>query len=678
MGERRGGDERYETADPSQAAVLGVEVDTNQTIAQADDLRRQGRVEEAIAAYQRAALTAEIPPLMAALGLARSHADLGETEAGYRWLLTSLDGDRSFTGWQAASGVFEELRDRAAPPTKRRVRLALLGSSTTAQMVPMLELAALRRGIELEIYEGGFGQYRQELIDPQSDLYRFSPDFIVIAVHHRDLQLPDYSESPESAVESELDRWLALWSIVRGRTSARVIQYNFAIPPEVPFGHLSTRLPGSRYRMLRALNARLGDSAPEGVAVLDCERLSAWVGKERWFDDRYWHLAKQAVSLDAVPTLARHIAAVVMADLGLSRKCLVLDLDNTLWGGVIGEDGLPGLRLGHGAQGEAFVAFQKYLLELKAKGIVLAVCSKNNEADARSPFEEHPDMVIHLDDLAVFFANWDTKVDNLRRIARTLNIGLDALVFVDDNPTEREIVRQMLPEVEVVPLPSDPALYVRAIEDGLYFETASFTAEDAQRTGQYRARAEVARLEASAGSMEDFYRSLHMKAEVAPFDDIHLPRIVQLLGKTNQFNLTTRRHDPETVRRFMRDPNSVNLYLKLRDRFADHGLVGVIIAKRDGEVLEVDTWLMSCRVIGRTVEDHMLARLSEEAQRLGCSRIRGVYIPTAKNTQVAQIYERFGFVQVSDIDGVTVWDYDLEARGNIPSDFIEETVYEHA
>lgn len=650
----------------------------DETIAGADDLRRRGRLAEAIDAYRRAAQAEEIPEPRVALGLARCYADLDDPESAYRWLRTSLDGKRSFTAWQAAAGVLDDLKARYAPPSKRTARLALVGSYTITQMVPMLQLAALRRGIDLHVYEGSYGQFRQEIIDPGSNLYRFAPDFVVIAVHNRDVQLPAYSDSPERDVDSELARWQSLWSVISERSPARIIQHNFAIPPEVPFGHLSTRLPGSRYQMLHALNARLGEIAGEGVAVLDCERLSAWVGKESWFDDRYWHLSKQAISLDAVPLVARHTAAILMAELGLSRKCLVVDLDNTLWGGVIGEDGLSGIVLGHGPRGEAFVTFQEYLLTLKAKGVILAVCSKNNEADALSPFEDHPDMRIGLEDLAVFVANWETKVDNLRRIAETLNLGLDALVFVDDSPSEREIVRQMLPEVEVVPLPEDPALYARAVEESLHFETTSFTPEDAQRTEQYRARAEVTQLESSAESIDEFYRSLEMEAEIAPFDEIHLPRIVQLIGKTNQFNLTTRRHGMETVRGFMEDPDWVHFYLKLRDRFADHGLVGVMVARREDEVLEIDTWLMSCRVLGRTVEDEMLVRVCQAAERLGCSTIRGIYVPTAKNPQVADLYERFSFTKVSEDEGTTVWVYDLATQGPIASEFIREAAYEPA
>jgi FkbH-like protein len=305
--------------------------------------------------------------------------------------------------------------------------------------------------------------------------------------------------------------------------------------------------------------------------------------------------------------------------------------------------------------------------------VILAVNSKNNDADAREPFLKHAEMVLKLDDFAMFVANWERKPDNIRRIAQTLNIGLDSLVFVDDNPAEREIMRQFVPEVEVLTLPADPSGYARALNEYLMFETSAFTAEDAAKTEQYRAKAQIAELEANAGSIEDFYRSLQMQAVVEPFDDLHLPRIVQLLGKTNQFNLTTRRHGEAQIRAFMNDANCVHWYLKLRDRFADHGLVSMIIARREGGgVMDIDSWLMSCRVIGRTVEAELLSHVSEAAARLGCTAIRGTYVPTAKNGMVKEIFAQFGFEKTATAaDGTTTWMYDLKAKGPIVNGFIQ-------
>jgi FkbH-like protein len=300
----------------------------------------------------------------------------------------------------------------------------------------------------------------------------------------------------------------------------------------------------------------------------------------------------------------------------------------------------------------------------------LAVCSKNNHGDAIEPFQKHPEMRLKLDDIALFVANWEPKPDNIRLIANTLGIGLDSLVFVDDNPVERAAVRQLVPEVEVIPLPVDPSQYARALSQCLLFETSAFTAEDRERSEQYRARAQIMEAEKSAGSIEDFYRSLRMEAVVGPFDDLHLPRIAQLIGKTNQFNLTTRRHGLPQLQAFMNDLNCVHLFLRLRDRFTDHGLVSLMIALRQGDVLDIDTWLMSCRVIGRTVETAMLDHLCRLAEPLGCASVRGTYIPTAKNAMVADVYAKYGFELVSRHEGSTTWQYDLRLKGKITNEFI--------
>lgn len=637
-------------------------------MAHADEMRKSGKVSDAIPLYLQA--LSDPPQAMLCLKLARSYEALGNIPEACRWALAVVDADDDFTSWQAAARLSQRYAMDTWPKL-RSAKVALLGSYTTAQLGQMLSLAASRRGMRLEIIESQYGQYEQDIIDPNSRLYAFDPDFVVLAVHEGDLRLPEYSAAPQEAIRVEVARWTTLWKTVRERSRARVVQHNFAVPCEVPAGHLSVRLPGSRYMMAQAVNARLGEEAGNTVSIVDCERLSSFVGKIRWFDPRFWHLAKQAVALQVVPVLARHTAAVIGADLGLSRKCLVLDLDNTLWGGVIAEDGLAGIKLGHGVDGEAFVAFQEYILKLKQKGVILAVCSKNNHADAIQPFEKHPEMRLKRDDIAVFVANWEPKPQNIRKIAQELGIGLDALVFVDDSPIEREAVRQFVPEVEVVSLPNDPAYYVRTLSLCLSFEASSYTQEDAARAEQYQARAKIRDLETTAGSIKEFYQSLHMQAIVAPFDAFHLPRIAQLIGKTNQFNLTTKRHGMPQLESFVNNPNCVHLYLRLRDRFVDHGLVALIIALQEGKCLNIDTWLMSCRVIGRTVEATVLAHLCQQAEQRGCTSLRGTYIPTEKNSMAEQAYATLGFDLVSRNEECTTWGYDVLAKGPITNTFIK-------
>lgn len=640
------------------------------SIKQADELCCSKQHAEAMNIYLQMAATQEVTDGGLCLKIARCAQQSGDDDVVSHWLCRVVDGSDDFLNWQAAGALLSKVQFNGFI---RSVKLAVLGSYTTTQFIPMLKLAALRQRINLEIYECPFGQYQQEIIDERSKLYAFDPEIVLLATHAGDLNLPELSQTPGEDVANERKRITNLWQTLTSRCSARIIQHNFAVPDINALGNLAAKIPGSRLMMMNKLNAALGETADDNVSIVNCEALSSQIGKSTWFDDRYWIMSKQAVSLSALPLLANHTIAVLASSMGLSKKCLVLDLDNTLWGGVIGEDGLSGITLGSGPVGEAFVALQEYILDLKNRGIILAVCSKNNDADAREPFKKHPDMVLKLSDIAMFVANWEPKPHNIRNIAKTLNIGLDSLVFLDDNPVEREAVRSMICEVDVIAIGNDPMQYRRTLSEYLMFEVNSITAEDAVRTEQYKAKAEISQLKETTLNIDEFYRGLQMQATIKPFDEMHLPRITQLIGKSNQFNLTTRRHSLEQLRSFMADPDYVHLYMKLSDRFTDHGLVSVLIAQRIDGVLDIDTWLMSCRVIGRTVEAQMLAELCDIAQKLGCQRLRGTYIPTAKNALVADLYERFGFTlkTQSDNENQSIWEYDIRTLGSITNGFIE-------
>lgn len=616
----------------------------------------------------------ELPDPMACVQRARASFDEGRADAAYGWLQRVADEPSSFRAWAAAAAALGRFEAQVAPPARRSVRVALAGSYTTSQLGPLLRLAALRRGVRVKLHDADFDTYAQQILDPTSRLHAFDPDYVILAPHDGAIPFATLSEDVDAVLDGEVSRWMALWRAVAKHSRARVIQHTVAIRPDGPWGHVSTRVPGSREEMLRSLNTCLARAAGDDVLLVDCDRIASTVGKSHWFDDRYWHHSKQAVALDALPHLARHTAAILAAAEGLTAKCLVVDLDNTLWGGVVAEEGLSGIDLGSGSIGEAYVSFQEYLLALRSRGIILAVVSKNNAADAREPFERHPDMRVALSDIAVFLANWNDKATNLRRVAAELNIGLDALVFVDDNPAERQVVRQMLPEVEVIALPSEPASYVRALSDSLLFESAIVTADDLTRAEQYRARAAALTIERDAVSLEDFYSSLAMEALIAPFDEMNLTRIVQLVGKTNQFNLTTRRHGLADLRSFMGDDRYVTLYLRLRDRLGDHGLVAVMIAEQREDAMEIDTWLMSCRVIGRTVEKAMFRRLCEIALARNCTTVRGTFIRSAKNEIVEDLFVRLGFDPVSEEANRSDWTYDLAATGLPTNDHIDVRV----
>lgn len=615
------------------------------------------------------ARSVEIPSADVCLELARLYYEADDYQQAFRWCVRVVDAGLDYRSWDAASRVLKRVLNSYRPDTHRAVKLAVLGSYTTDQLVDLVRLVAARRGISVELYQAGFGLYQQEVLDNESGLYAFGPDLVLLALHEGQVMLPGFSDDPEGEVEAEVARWTSFWGRIRSGPGGKVIQTNFVSRPEDPFGHISARLPGTRRSMMTRLNMRLGEEAGNEVVILDCEYLASVCGRKTWFDDRYWYRSKQAVGFDALPSMARSLVALISAELGLSRKCLVLDLDGTLWGGVVGEVGYQGIKIGHGPDGEAFAAFQEYILSLKDRGIVLAVSSKNDEATAKEPFQHHPDMRLTIDDFAMFIANWEPKPDNLKRIARGLDLGTDALVFVDDGPNEREAVRQALPEVDVLVIPEDPAHYIHALAAYPYFETSSFTTDDARRAEQYRTRAQAAELEAQASTLEDFWEDLEMRATIGEIDEFRMPRVVQLIGKTNQFNLTAKRYGWDDVESLVADDNNIHFYVELSDRLGDHGLVAVVICRRIGDRMEIDTLLMSCRVIGRSLEAMILSEVTSRARDKGCTKVQGVYRKTAKNGLVADLYPRFGFEQeAEDAEGST-WIYDL-ARGPISNPYI--------
>ena len=396
------------------------------------------------------------------------------------------------------------------------------------------------------------------------------------------------------------------------------------------------------------------------------------VGRDRWESPAQWCTAKQHPAPEALPALVDAQMAHVRAVVGLTRKVLVCDLDNTLWGGVIGEDGLTGIRLGPGSpEGEAYSALQEYLLELKGRGLLLAVCSKNNPEDARLPFEQHPHMRLRLDDIAAFVASWDDKVEQIRRVAHALSLGTDSFVFLDDNPFERTWVRSQLPEVAAPEL-TTPFTYVRELDRHRYFQTLTLSNEDQARTEMYRVEGARAVLRTQAASLDEFLEQLRMRATAVAITPANLARVTQLVNKTNQFNLTTMRYTEADIERIAGDPRGWARAFHLADRFGDHGLIGVLLcraAEPDG--WEIDTWLMSCRVLGRRMEHLMFDRLVEAARAHGIARVVGVYRPTAKNGQVADLLPRLGFDPVPGPEGETRFERAVTSAATATSTFIE-------
>ena len=532
------------------------------------------------------------------------------------------------------------------------LRLAVLASHTVNHLAPGIRVAGLQRRMVLRVYVAPFGQYRQALLTDDPGLAAFAPQAVLIALNSWNFRfyLPlDASEGEvASAVELQVDELRALWRRAKERYNSQVIQQTL-LPLEPPlFGSYEALVPAAPAAITERLNARIRAAArEEGVLLLDL----AWLGSRgsliQVTDPMLWHHAKQLISPLYAPLYGDLLARILAAALGLARKCLVLDLDNTLWGGVVGDDGVEHLRLGQGsAEGEAYLAFQRYVALLGRRGVILAICSKNDMAIAEAGFR-HPEMAITREEIAVFIANWTDKASNLRAISKALAIGLDGLVFVDDNPAEREIVRRELPEIAVPELPDDVARYPSLLSDAGYFEAASFTGEDAARGRSYALNVHrLAQLD-RATDLDGYLRSLEMIMTARPIDRVDLPRVVQLINKTNQFNLTTKRYTEPEMASLLSSPDAIGLSFRLRDRFGDSGLISVILARPDhdwpsGHLL-IDTWLMSCRVLGRKVETAALHALIAEAKRRQATDLIGAYIPTPRNALVADHYTNLAF-----------------------------------
>lgn len=583
-------------------------------------------------------------------------------------LSCQIDADRTYPELLQLARRLRKLRSQGNEPAGRglaQARIALTGNYTLAFLKSPLEVYLAGRGILAEVFAGEFDNYRQELLATDSALYALKPDVVILALDHHAVQhWPDggaATEEVQSAADRQIHDWKALWQEAHARCGASIIQTNIALPCERVLGHYEAETAWGAANYLRRLNQLLAHAAPGHASICDAEHLSGYVGKRTWFDEPAWYTSRQGLGFAAVPALAHSLAAIVAALRGKSRKCLVLDLDNTLWGGVVGDVGVEGLRLARGdAVGEAYVDFQQYCLQLKRRGVVLAVCSKNNPEIARAPFETHPEMVLKLDDISAFVANWDDKATNLRRIAAELNLGLDSLVLVDDNPAERALVRRYVPEVAVPEMPEDPALFRQALDRQRYFEVAALSEEDRARAGYYRTEQKRQSAALSASDFDAFLASLEQRCDTGPFDEMSLGRIVQLTNKTNQWNLATRRMTEAEVRLRMADPSYYTLWVRHGDRFGDSGLIAVLIAREDQAVLHVEQWLMSCRVIKRGIEDFVFNELLDEARRRGVAAIEGTYRPTAKNTMVSDLYETLGFDHVTTgEDGATRWRLDL-------------------
>ena len=547
-------------------------------------------------------------------------------------------------------------RCRAAGPLPglAALRLGVVSNATIDLVLDLLPAAALRHRLAVECVVAPFGQVVQQAVDPASQINTAGCDAVLIALDHAGWQL-DRPQLGDGApfVDQQAQELKAIIQAFRANGGATVILQSLALPPEPLFGSFDRRVAGSTRAMVARMNEAIWRLADEtGALVLDVEALAAQVGTQDWFDPVAWLAYKLPFAGNCGAIYAEWLARLLGAVRGNARKCLVLDLDNTCWGGVIGDDGLTGIRIGQGhAVGEAHLAVQRMALDLRSRGVILAVASKNDDAVARAPFREHQDMLLREADIAVFQANWIDKPANLEAIARTLNIGVDALVMLDDNPAERAMIRAALPQAGVPELPADPAMFARFLSAAGYFEAVSFSDDDRIRAQSYAAEAQRAEVRATTRSLEDYLRSLDMVIGIKPFDARNRPRIAQLINKTNQFNLTTRRYSEAEVEGFERDSACVTLQIRLRDRFGDMGMIGVVVARQQDEVLDIGSWLMSCRVLGRKIEEAMLAALVEQGRGRGVTTITACYIPTTKNGMVRELFDKLGFFLMDEAAG---------------------------
>ncbi len=535
----------------------------------------------------------------------------------------------------------------------KAIRLAVLGNCATQFFSDAIEGYGKIQGLNISVYDADYNQIDEQLLDPLSEVYSFKPNHILIWLGTEKL----YEEflrfdisSRSSFAENYMQKIERYWNLISKNSSANILQMNLTEIDDKVLGQYSCKVDSTFTFQIRKLNYLLEDAQKKSSNVFPVDNLAVQIdlGRNGYFDSRLYYSSKMPVAISALPYVAKAVIDVVKAISGKIKKCLVLDLDNTLWGGVIGDDGLAGIEIGDLGKGHVYTNLQLWLKQLKEYGIILCVCSKNEESNAKEPFVKHDEMILRLDDISVFVANWHDKASNIKVIQETLNIGMDSIVFIDDNPFERNLVREIIPQIEVPELPEDPAAWLSFLQNRNYFDTASYTA-GSDRTKLYQAEYERKKLSQSYESIDEYLQSLEMVGEAKDFEPMQYPRIAQLTQRSNQFNLRTIRYTESDIERIATSDSYLTIYYTLRDKFGDHGLVSVVIMeKKSSEEVFVDTWLMSCRVLKRGMEEFVVNGLVKKAAESGFRTVTAEYIPTAKNAMVKDIYDRMGFTKISD------------------------------
>ena len=556
------------------------------------------------------------------------------------------------------------------------VKISVVGDTATQLMCTAIRGMGVERGYNIDLFEAEYNQVERQLLDPTSDLYQFNSDFIVIFQSTHKLGEHHSMLRTEQQATLADDRIGFLASVCENPalTGKKIIYFNYPEIEDTVFGSYANKVESSFTFQVRKLNYELMRLSEQyhNLFICDIAGLQNKFGRDVMFAANVYTSTEMILSMDALPYVASRVMDIVCAIKGQFKKCLILVLDNTVWGGVIGDDGLEGIQLGHGLGiGKAFTEFQMWVKKLKQRGIIICVASKNNEDTAKEPFEKHPDMVLKLDDIAVFQANWETKVDNIRTIQSILNVGFDSMVFLDDNPFERNMVRENIKGITVPELPEDPAEYLEYLYSLNLFETASYSNLDKDRTKQYQVEAQRVSLSKTFTNEADFLKSMNMVSVVSGFTKFNTPRVAQLSQRSNQFNLRTVRYTDADIEALANDPDVIDLSFTLEDKFGDNGLIAVIIMKPlDKETLFVDTWFMSCRVLKRGMENFTLNTMVEKAKAAGYKKIIGEYLPTPKNKMVENHYTGLGFTKV---EGAETAQFELNVNEYQPRECYIET-----
>ena len=544
------------------------------------------------------------------------------------------------------------------------IKVAILGDTATQFLAQGIRGKGYDCGYDLQILEADFNQIERQVFDTTSELHEFKPEVIIIFQSSHKL-LGKYNKldprQHSNFAQSQLELIDHINLTIQANLNSKIIFYNFCEIDDSVFGNYASKVESSFLFQLRKLNYELMQYSTKhsNFHISDISSIQNQVGKSFVFQPSVYINTEMVLSIDIIPKVVSNTVDIISSMYGKFKKCLILDLDNTMWGGVIGDDGLENIQIGSLGIGKAFTEFQYWIKKLQRRGIILAVCSKNTESVAKEPFEKHPDMVLHLEDIAVFIANWGNKVDNIRQIQSILNIGFDSMVFLDDNPFERNIVRENIEGITVPELPEDPAEYLEYLYTLNLFDTISFSSQDTERTKQYQVEAERAIIEKSFANEDDFLKSLNMCSLVESFNKFNIPRVAQLSQRSNQFNLRTIRYTDADIERISLSTDFYSFAFTLEDKFGDNGLICVIILKKESKnTLFIDTWFMSCRVLKRGMENFVTNTISDFAKEKGFSFLKGEYIRTDKNEMVKDHYLNLGFKQEADFWMLNVVDYE--------------------